>query len=304
MTIDAFTPKVKSQTSLSLLRDLYNMTKPTITLLVVITTVPGFLLALNGALPNPVLLLVTLIGAGLASASAAVFNQTIEAEIDSHMHRTQNRSLPSGKVSLPVAISFGVLVGTVGIALLYYFATPLAAIIALAGHLFYVLVYTLYLKRRTPQNIVIGGAAGAVGPLIGWAAVDPHLGLTPWILFAIIFFWTPPHFWSLSLKYKDDYKRAGIPMYPVIYGEDKTRKAILVYSLSLLPIVIALYFVSGAGLLYLTTSVAMTLKMIWDAVKLYRSQDNKKAMPFFYFSCLYTFAIFGILALEYLIQLS
>jgi protoheme IX farnesyltransferase len=151
---------------------------------------------------------------------------------------------------------------------------------------------------------VIGGAAGAVGPLIGWAATGSGLELPAWIMFAIIFFWTPPHFWALSLKYKDDYQRAGIPMYPVVYGENKTRKAIFLYSLALLPIVVSLYFFSSAGIAYLVTAVLMTLKMIVDSFRLYRSADNTKALPLFYFSCLYTFAIFGVLAVEYLVMLS
>jgi protoheme IX farnesyltransferase len=280
------------------------MTKPTITLLVVITTVPGFLLALDGSLPNPLTLLVTLIGAGLVSASAATFNQMIELETDSQMVRTKDRSLPSGKVSMPVAGLFGLTIGLFGLGLLYFYTTPLAALVALAGHLFYVVVYTWQLKRRTPQNIVIGGAAGAVGPLIGWAATGSGLELPAWIMFAIIFFWTPPHFWALSLKYKDDYQRAGIPMYPVVYGENKTRKAIFLYSLALLPIVVSLYFFSSAGIAYLVTAVLMTLKMIVDSFRLYRSADNTKALPLFYFSCLYTFAIFGVLAVEYLVMLS
>jgi protoheme IX farnesyltransferase len=270
---------------------------------VVITAIPGVLLAAETGSAALWTTFFVMIGSGLASASAAVFNQLVEQEGDSVMNRTKERSLPAGKVSTLSATIFGVVLGILGFVLLYSKTTPLAAYIALAGHLFYVLVYTLYLKRRTVQNIVIGGAAGAVGPLIGWAAVTGSLSPTAWFMFLIIFLWTPPHFWSLAIKYKDDYARAGIPMYPTIHGDEKTRKWIALYSLSLLPAIVGLYLLGHVGMIFLVLGLGLTLKFVWDAGKLYFSHNNDSAMRLFHYSCLYTLAIFGVIAIERLVQL-
>lgn len=279
------------------LADYYHMTKPTITLLVVITALPGILLA-SPQLPSILSVLVTFFGTALASSSAAVFNQIIEMDVDQSMTRTRKRSLPSGKVSLSAALLFGFGLLGLGELMLYYFATPMAALIALAGHLFYVIVYTMILKKLTPQNIVIGGAAGAIGPLIGWASVDGQLDWPAWVLFLIITLWTPPHFWALALKYKEDYFKASIPMYPVIYGDEKTRKVMMFYSLSLIPTVLSLYIFDKAGLIYLAAAILLTGKFVWDSVRLYLDHNNDKAMAFFHFSCFYTFGLFGALAFD------
>lgn len=273
-------------------RDYVSLTKPTISLLVVITAIPGFVLSTNERI-DLFKLFMTLIGTMLASSSAATFNQLIETDIDHTMKRTKNRSFASGRVAKLNGCIFGVVLGILGIGMLYSLTTPLAAFISLAGHVFYVLIYTVYLKPRTPQNIVIGGAAGAVGPLIGWAAATGQLSLSAWIMFLIIFLWTPPHFWALALKYKDDYAAAGIPMYPVVYGDAATRKAIFWYSLSLLPTVASLYMIGTCSLLYLIISLALTLKFVWDAFKIYQQGNNTGVMQLFIFSCFYTFAIFG-----------
>jgi protoheme IX farnesyltransferase len=285
-------------------RDYVNLTKPTITLLVVITSIPGALLATNSLTEGLLATLYVMLGSGLASASAAVFNQLVEQESDSVMNRTSQRSLPTGRVSTRAATIFGTVIGVIGIGILYQFTTPLAALVALAGHAFYVLFYTMYLKRRTVQNIVIGGAAGAVGPLIGWAAVTGTLSGTAWMMFLLIFLWTPPHFWSLALKYKDDYSRAGIPMYPTIHGDEKTRLWIAIYSWSLLPCLVGTYFFGDIGVSSLVIGLALTAKFIIDATKLYLSHTNDTAMPLFFYSCVYTLAIFLVYAVERVIVLS
>lgn len=267
------------------------------------TAVPGVLLASETRSGALWLTLLVMLGSGLASASAAVFNQLVEQDTDSEMNRTRGRSLPAGKVSTLAAALFGIVIGIAGFCLLYFFTTPLAAYIALSGHLFYVVVYTMYLKRRTVQNIVIGGAAGAVGPLIGWAAVTGSLSATAWTMFLVIFLWTPPHFWALALKYKDDYAKVGIPMYPTVHGDEKTRQWIALYSLSLLPCIIVLYLLGQTGIGFLVSGLILTLKFIWDAVKLYLSHNNDSAMSLFHYSCLYTLALFGAMAIERLIQL-
>ena len=280
------------------LRTYFSLTKPTITLLVVVTAIPAMVLASPLFIPSAFLMFITLLGAGLSSASAAVFNQVVEIDTDQKMYRTTSRSLPSGKVSKVQASLFGTVLGALGLFVLYTWATPLAAAVALAGHIFYVVIYTMYLKPRTPQNIVIGGAAGAVGPLIGSAAISGTLTLDAWLMFLLIFMWTPPNFWSLAIKYKDDYARAGVPMYPVIYGNEKTRREILLYSIGLFPVVWGFYFYGSGELGSLIAGTLLTVQFLRYSVKLYRSRDDAHAMPLFHFSCIYTFAIFAFWTVE------
>lgn len=284
-------------------RDYFLLTKPTISMLVVVTAVPGFLLPLDSTLPSPMVALAVVLGTWLASASAAVFNQFIDADIDAQMARTMQRPLPAGRVEQKTAFTLATFLGIAAFAMLYFFTTPLAAWVSVAGNLFYVLVYTMYLKRRTVQNIVIGGAAGAVGPLIGWAAVTGGLAWEAWALFLLIFLWTPPHFWALALKYKDDYARAKVPMMPVVRGDEVTRKQMFWYTLSLVPVVVSLAYPGQAGWLYLVPSLALTLWFVWLAWRLYRSHSNVEAMPLFHFSCLYLFGVFGALTLDKLVML-
>jgi protoheme IX farnesyltransferase len=279
------------------LGDYFHLTKPTITLLVIITVIPSLLLSGDGY-PSLLTAMAAIVGTMLASASAAVFNQIVETDSDQHMERTKKRSLPAGRVSRSAAAVFGTVMLIASMAILLCYTTPMAALTALSGHLFYVLIYTMWLKKRTPQNIVIGGAAGAVGPLIGWAAVSGTIGLPAWLLFLVIFLWTPPHFWSLALKYKDDYARAHIPMYPVVYGDEKTRYAMLLYSLCLLPCIIALFLSSTAGWFFLAVSGGLTVKFIWDAAVIYFSHSNTQVMAYFRYSCLYALGIFSALALD------
>lgn len=269
----------------------FSMTKPTITLLVVITALPAMFMVDGGVLKLSTIL-ITLLGAAGSSGSAAIFNQIFEADVDKKMKRTRARSLPSERISMPFAISFGVILGVVSFAALYFLVNPLTALIAASGHLFYVFVYTLYLKKSTPQNIVIGGVAGAIGPLMGCASVSGSLNIPSWILFAIIVLWTPPHFWALCLKYKKDYASAGIPMYPIVYGDERTRKVIFLYTLTLIPCVVALGFTGHIYSLTTLITLGLSVKFSLDAYKLYKAHNNFYAMPLFRYSCLYTFALF------------
>lgn len=282
-------------------RDYFQLTKPTISLLVVVTVVPGLLLATPGAIPSMNLVLATLVGTWLASSSAAVFNHLVDADIDQQMVRTRKRPVACGRVPNLQAGIFGAILGIISFAILWYLATPMAAWVALAANAFYVVFYTMYLKRRTVQNIVIGGAAGAVGPLIGWAAVDGSVGWPAWVLFAIVFMWTPPHFWALALKYKDDYAAAGIPMMPVVRGDESTRRQMFYYTLGLIPLVASLSWFEVAGWIYLAPSMALTLYFSYLAWKLMRTKDNSHAMPLFHYSCLYLFGIFGALMADCLV---
>ena len=297
-----------SQTSTDIVRatwrDYFNLTKPTITLLVVVTVLPGILLASNGSLPKMTLIVCSLVGTWLASSSAAVFNHLVDADIDRNMLRTKRRPVASGRVHNQNAMIFGAALGVASFCVLSFGASLLAAILAVAANAFYVLFYTMYLKRRTVQNIVIGGAAGAVGPLIGWASVEPTIGWPATVLFLIIFLWTPPHFWALAIKYKDDYAAAGIPMMPVVRGDQETRRQILLYTLSLLPVVASLAVFGDAGLVYLIGAMGFTFYFAWMAWKLFKTADNKLAMPLFHYSCLYLFGVFGALIVDRLISLS
>lgn len=284
-------------------RDYFNLTKPTITLLVVVTVLPGILLASSHPLPKMTLVVCCLLGTWLASSSAAVFNHLVDADIDRHMIRTKRRPVASGRVNNLNAMVFGTALGLSSFLVLSLGASLMAALIAVAANAFYVLFYTMYLKRRTVQNIVIGGAAGAVGPLIGWTAVNPSLGWQAVALFFIIFLWTPPHFWALAIKYKDDYAAAGVPMMPVVRGDQETRRQIFLYTLSLVPVVASLTIFGQAGWIYLTAAMAFTLYFAWMAWKLLKTADNRLAMPLFHYSCLYLFGVFGALVFDRLVSL-
>ncbi len=278
------------------LKDLYQLTKPTITLLVVVTAIPNLYLAGMGISFNHALWI--LLGIALCSGSAAVFNQIVEKDTDQLMFRTKKRAFAASRISFKEALVFASVLGFAGVLTLIWQANLLAAALALGGHFFYVVVYTLYLKKRTPQNIVIGGAAGAVGPLIAQAAVEGRVGLSALLLALIIFVWTPPHFWSLALLYQADYRQAKIPMYPVVYGEAKTKAAIFGYSLLLLPLIISLTLIGKAGFVYLVPAVLLTLKLIFDAFLLIKDENNQRAMPFFHYSCLYILGVFAFLTLD------
>lgn len=279
-----------------------HLTKPTISLLVTLSALPAYLIP-QTTWPPVGELLGLLFGVCLMSASAAVFNQSLEWETDRTMIRTRGRSVPMGHISRGEAGWFGALLGVVGIGALLGTAGQLAALIGVIGHVFYVLIYTLILKKRTVQNIVIGGAAGAIGPLMGAAAAGELAAPLPWILFALIFLWTPPHFWSLSLKYQSDYAAAGIPMFPVVYGEDRTRRMIFIYSLTLIPVVLLLA-ITG---LWLATTVAILITgyFVYLCADLYKhkKQSHQDLMRLFRWSCYYALLIFSVLSLEKLLRL-
>ncbi len=277
----------------------YQMMKPTISMLVVVTVVPALFMAQEG-LPSFAVAMASLFGTFLASGSAAVFNHLVDSDIDQYMKRTRSRPIPSGKVSTAKAATFGTVCGIASFAILWIWATPLAAWLSLAANFFYVVIYTMYLKRRTVQNIVLGGAAGCVGPLIGWAAVTGDLAWPAWALFMIIFLWTPPHFWSLAIKYKDDYARAKIPMLPTIKGLEVTRRQIFLYTLTLVPTVLSLWAFGAAGWVYGVLSLILTLYFVWLAFVLLRTKENQRAMPLFYYSCFYLFGVFGALTIDQL----
>jgi heme o synthase len=277
-----------------------SLTKPTITALVVMTCLPGLLLATH--IPNVVLTMATLIGTALVSGSSAVFNQILDSDIDRVMTRTSKRPIPLGTVSNSHAITFAIVIGLLGLTLLYVYAHPLAAFIALAAHLFYGFFYTVYLKPRTDQNIVIGGAAGAVGPLIGFAAITGEIGIGAVLLFLLIFLWTPPHFWALAIKYRDEYAKANIPMLPVTAGLAVTKTQMLWYCLSLVPVVF--YFSFLASSLWASgINSFLTLMFVYKAWVFKQQPDETGSMSLFIFSCFYLLIVFLVISLDRLILL-
>src|SRR5665648_1171475 len=255
--------------------DYVEMTKPKVQSLLLFTTVTTMYVAGD---PSLGLVFLTCLGGALSAGGAGAINHAIDRDIDRNMARTADRPVASGRISPAAAIGFGSLLGLSSFLLLSLAVNPLAAALSLSGLLGYVFVYTMWLKRRTPQNIVIGGAAGAVPPLVAWAAVTDGLAGTPLYLFAIVFFWTPPHFWALSLLMKDEYARAGVPMLPVVRGEGETRRQILLYTV-LLYAVSQLPFCAGAfGVTYLVCSVVLGAGFIFGAWRLLRRPERRTAL--------------------------
>src|SRR3954462_3784469 len=248
----------------TVLRDYLTLTKPKVQSLLLFTTITTMYVAGD---PSLELVFLTCLGGALSAGGAGAINHAVDRDIDRAMARTADRPVASGRVSAAAATAFGLALGTASFLLLTLTVNPLAAALSLSGLLGYVCVYTLWLKRTTPQNIVIGGAAGAVPPLVAWAAVTGGLSGMAFYLFAIVFFWTPPHFWALSLLMKEEYARAGVPMLPVVRGEDETRRQIVLYTV-LLYAVTQLPFCGGGGLdaVYLLASLALGVVFVTLAV--------------------------------------
>ena len=269
------------------------LTKPKIILLLLVTALGGLFLATEG-IPKLWLSMTVLLGGSLAAGGANSINNYLDRDIDVKMTRTSNRPVASGSIKPIYALSFGILLNVVAFSLLWQFANLISAILVISATLFYVFVYTLGLKRITPQNIVIGGAAGSIPPMVGWAAVTGNiLDPAPFFLFAIIFFWTPPHFWALSLLLKDDYAKAGIPMLPVVSGVENTKRQIFIYTWLLLVLMVATTFViNDLHLIYGITSILMTLIFIGMAWRLKKRNSIEFAKPTYLFSLAYLGLIF------------
>ena len=282
-----------------LARSLFALTKPRIIELLLVTTLPTMLLAQRG-LPSVTLMAVTLVGGALAAGSANTINCYIDRDIDAVMRRTSRRPLVAKRGAGPAirpgeALAFGIVLGIAATLLLGFEANWLSAALADAALLFYVFVYTLGLKRRTASNIVIGGAAGCFPVLVGWSAVTGTVAWPAVALFAVIFFWTPPHFWALALYRSGDYQRAGVPMMPVVAGQKKTRRQILIYSLLLGPISLAPWWFGLGGPLYLIGALILNAVLLVLAVRVERETGERAARQLFAFSILYLFLLFALL---------
>ncbi len=270
--------------------DYVEMTKPKVQSLLLLTTVTTMYVAGD---PTIDLVALTCLGGSLSAGGAGAVNHWYDRDIDAGMKRTANRPVASGRVSPAAALTYGLVLGALAFAILAVGVNLLAAVLSLSGFLGYVLVYTVWLKRTTPQNIVIGGAAGAVPPLVGWAATTGSLSWTALYLFAIVFYWTPPHFWALSLLMKDEYARAGVPMMPVVRGEHETRRQILLYSLLLYAVTQLPFCAGGFGGVYLAASVTLGAVFIGGAVRLYRTADRRAALWLYLYSLAYLALLFG-----------
>ena len=271
------------------------LTKPRIIELLLITTVPSMVLA-AGAWPGTWLVLATLIGGSLSAGGANALNMYYDRDIDEIMRRTRARPLARHEVPPRHAFVFGVTLGVAGFAWLWVFTTLLAAAISTAALLFYVLVYTRRLKRATVQNIVIGGAAGAAPTLVGWAAVSGTVGVPAWVLFLIVFYWTPPHFWALALRYQDDYAAAGVPMLPVVAGVEATTRRMLLYTGLMVGVSLLLVPLGGMSWIYLGSAVGLGAWFLWDTWRVVRHPED--AMRLFTTSTVYLSALFAAVLLD------
>jgi protoheme IX farnesyltransferase len=284
------------------IRAYITLTKPRIIMLLLVTALGGMFLATQGA-PAPLTVLVVLGAGALASGGANALNQCMDRDIDQAMRRTSRRPVVTGIISPTQALVFGVTLNIIAFALLSTLVNPLSAVLTLSATLFYVLVYTKGLKRSSPQNIVIGGAAGAIPPVVGWTAVTGSLGLPAIYLFAIIFFWTPPHFWALSLLLKDDYARARVPMLPVVAGVTETKKAIFLYTVLMLALTAMFYTTQAVGLIYLASSVVLGVLFIYYSWRLIRQPEIQGAKSLYLFSLLYLALLFAAIIADSLLKI-
>jgi protoheme IX farnesyltransferase len=272
-----------------LVRDYVTLTKPTVQSLLLLTTVTTMYVAGN---PSLRLILLTCLGGALSAGGAGAINHAIDRDIDRMMKRTADRPVASGRVAPAAAIAFGITLAALSFLILATQVNVLAASLSLSGFFGYVFVYTLWLKRTTPQNIVIGGAAGAVPPLVAWAAMTGGLSGMAFYLFAIVFFWTPPHFWALSILMKDDYAAARIPMLPVVAGEDETRRQIMLYTVLLYAVTQLPFCAGGLGVAYLVPSMLLGAGFIGFSYMLLRTKSRKWALRTYLFSLLYLALLF------------
>ncbi|HTJ75076.1 MAG TPA: heme o synthase [Acidimicrobiales bacterium] len=276
------------------------LTKPRIIELLLVTTVPAMVVAERG-MPPAWLILATLVGGTLAAAGANATNMVIDRDIDKLMRRTSRRPLVTGEITPRNALIFAVALELAAAVWLSVIVNPLSAVLAVAATLFYVLVYTMWLKRTSTQNIVIGGAAGAVPVLVGWAAVTNRLAVAPFVMFAIIFAWTPPHFWALAIRYREDYAAADVPMLPVVASFDETARKIVGYTVVLWAVSLAFWPLGHMGVIYLAAALALGATFTGKAVQLARSHRPERAMKLFTFSITYITLLFAAMAVDQLL---
>lgn len=276
----------------------FELCKPKVVALIIFTAVVGMLLATPGMVPLDIFVFGTL-GIGLAAASGAAINHWVDQRIDAMMERTQNRPLAHGDLESRSALIFAIGMGVVAIAMLVVMVNTLTAVLTFFALIGYAVIYTMFLKRSTSQNIVLGGAAGAAPPVLGWAAVTGEVNTEALLLFLIIFIWTPPHFWALAIKRRDEYAKAGIPMLPVTHGVAFTKLHILLYTLMLLVVTVIPFIISMSGIIYLAGAIALGIGFLYHVIKLYRKDCDIQAMRTFGFSIFYLSALFAFLLVDH-----
>ena len=279
-----------------------NLCKPKIVLLLTITALVGMLLSIN-FYSNILDGLASLLGFALLAGASAALNQIFDRETDKNMNRTKTRPLASGEISLFSALTFTAILLFVGSSLLLYFSNLLTLLITTFGFIFYSLIYTIYLKWSTPQNIVIGGLSGALPPLIGWTAVNNDISLLPLTLVLVIFLWTPPHFWPLAIDRLDEYKKEGVPMMPIAKGVSRTKKEMVVYAILLLAASLAPFFYGLTGYFYLISTTALNLYFFYLCIAYLNDRENELSMKIFNFSVKYMFLFFLATYIDFLISL-
>ena len=267
-------------------------------MLIIFTAIVGMILSVPGW-PGVVALTFGTLGIGMAASSGAVVNHVFDARIDINMTRTQGRPLPQGRMSEPQALAFATMLCIVSMPMLWFIVNPLTAILTFASLIGYAVIYTVYLKRATPQNIVIGGAAGATPPVLGWTAVTGELHSDAILLFLIIFVWTPPHFWALAIAKKDEYEKAGIPMLPVTHGSEVTRKYILFYTTLLVLVTILPYITGMSGLIYLVVALSLGGKFLYYSIRLRSDDGVELPMRVFRYSINYLMFLFAALLVDH-----
>lgn len=279
--------------------DLITLTKPKVVLLLVFTAFVGMLLAVDEWTWGHVLdVIFGCLGIGLAAASAAAINHLVDQRADAIMARTKNRPMPSGTVNNTAAMVFAALLGSVSMVMLVFLVNPLTAVLTFFALIGYAVIYTMYLKRATPQNIVIGGLAGAMPPVLGWAAINNEVHAYSLVLALIIYVWTPPHFWALAVNRREEYAKVDIPMLPVTHGAELTRFHITLYTILLFGVTLLPYLMFENGVLYLVGSVLLNLRFLWYAFRLQRTRDDRLAMRMFVYSIYYLMWLFALLILD------
>jgi len=287
-------------------RDYYELTKPRVVVLIVFTAIVGMFLSVPGW-PGISASVLGALGIGLAASSAAVFNHVLDHRTDILMMRTRGRPLPQGKLTEKAALSFASILCVISMVILWFLVNPLTAILTFSSLIGYAVVYTVFLKRATPQNIVIGGAAGAAPPILGWTAITGEIHSSALLLFLIIFVWTPPHFWALAIARREEYEKVGIPMLPVTHGEEYTRLNILLYTILLTLITVIPYLTGMSGLIYLSAALLLDARFLWYAIQMRRfPEDRELPMRSFKFSITYLGVLFAALLVDhyFLFQLS
>jgi len=282
-------------------REYLALCKPKVVSLIVFTALVGMLLASPTLVPVHILVF-GIVGIALGAASGAAVNHWVDERIDGIMDRTRNRPLPQGQLSPRAAIVFAVMLGVLSMVILVTFVNTLTAVLTLVSLVGYAVVYTMFLKRSTPHNIVLGGAAGAAPPVLGWTAVTGEINTEALLLFLVIFIWTPPHFWALAIRRRREYAKAGIPMLPVTHGVEFTKLNILLYTLMLVAVTLLPFITQMSGLIYISGAIALGIGFVYHAVRLYRSSDDRYSMETFGYSIFYLSALFAFLLADHYLR--